>query len=68
MALLYAAVFFLAGFFPSLLSEADRAILFGAVVQWLPGAISIAVALLVAAVVDQSPPVASGRCRDRHRL
>ena len=51
MALLYAAVFFLAGFFPALLSTAGRAVLFGAVVQWLPGSISIVVALFVAAVV-----------------
>ena len=50
MALLYAGVFFLAGVFPSLLSEHDRAMLFGAVVAWLPPAISIAVALFVAAV------------------
>ena len=62
MALLYAGVFFLAGFFPSLISEADRAILFGAVVQWLPGTISIAVALWVAAVITNprlSPRVAA---------
>jgi hypothetical protein len=52
MALLYAAVFFLAAFFPSLISEAERAILFSAVVRWLPGAISISVALFVAAVVS----------------
>ena len=51
LALLYAAVFFLAGFFPALLSQADRDILFGAVVLWLPGTISIFVAILVAAVV-----------------
>jgi len=51
MALLYAAVFFLAGFFPALIREADRAILFGAVVLWLPGTISISVALFVAAAV-----------------
>src|SRR5688572_11272171 len=51
LALLYAGVFFLAGFFPNLLSAADRAILFGAVVQWLPGTISIVVALAVAAVL-----------------
>jgi serine/threonine-protein kinase len=51
MALLYAAVFFLAGVFPSLISEMDRAMLLGAVVAWLPPAISISVALLVAAVV-----------------
>jgi len=51
MAVLYAAVFFLAGFFPALVSKTGRAILFGAVVQWLPGTISIAVALFVAAAV-----------------
>jgi serine/threonine-protein kinase len=50
MALLYAVVFFLAGFFPSLLSAADRAVLFGNVVQWLPGVLSISIALVVAAV------------------
>ena len=52
MALLYAAVFFLAAFFPPLISKADRAILFGAAVLWLPGVISIAVAVFVAAVVS----------------
>src|SRR5262245_36693272 len=51
MALLYAAVFLLAGIFPSLLTEVNRAILFGSVVQWLPATISIAVALFVAAAV-----------------
>jgi hypothetical protein len=49
MALLYAAVFFLAGIFPSLVSQSDRAELLHSVVAWLPAAISIAVALLVAA-------------------
>jgi len=52
MALLYAAVFFLAAFFPPLISKADRAILFGAAVLWLPGVISIAVAVFIAAVVS----------------
>jgi hypothetical protein len=51
MALLYAAIFFLAAFFPSLSAKAPRAILFGAVVQWLPGVISILVALFVAAAI-----------------
>jgi serine/threonine-protein kinase len=50
MALLYAAIFFLAAFFPSLISSTHRAHLFGVVVHWLPGTISIAVALLVAAL------------------
>jgi hypothetical protein len=53
MALLYAAVFFLLAFFPSLITKAERAVLFGAVVQWLPGAISIFVALFVAAAVTK---------------
>src|SRR3989475_12149115 len=63
MALLYAGIFFLASFFPSLISEAGRAVLVGAVVQWLPGVISISVALVVAAVVGNprlSPRVAAG--------
>ena len=51
MALLYAAVFFLAAFFPPLLSQADRAVLFSAVVLWLPGTVSSAVAIFVAAVI-----------------
>jgi len=51
MALLYAAVFFFAGIFPSLVSSATRAAYFGSVVQWLPGTISIAVALVVAGIV-----------------
>jgi serine/threonine-protein kinase len=51
MALLYAAIFFLADFFPPLISKADRGIVFGTVVLWLPGAISISVAVFVAAVI-----------------
>jgi hypothetical protein len=35
MALLYAAVFFLASFLPPLVSEASRTMLFGTVVHWL---------------------------------
>jgi hypothetical protein len=53
MALLYAAVFFMAAFFPSLISTAERAILFGSVVTWLPGTISICVALVVAAAMTR---------------
>jgi serine/threonine-protein kinase len=52
MALLYAAAFFLANLFPPLMSKDDRAAFFGAVVHWLPGTISISVALLVAAIVS----------------
>src|SRR5437762_7800267 len=51
IALLYAAVFFLSAFFPSLTSRADRSVLFGAVVQWLPGTVAILTALFVAVVV-----------------
>jgi eukaryotic-like serine/threonine-protein kinase len=51
MALLYAAVFFLADMFPALVSPGNRAAFFGDAVRWLPGAISISVALVVAAGV-----------------
>jgi hypothetical protein len=43
--------FFWPAFFPSLISKADRAVLFGSVVQCLPATISIAVSLVVAVVV-----------------
>ena len=56
LALLYAAVFFLAAIFPMLLFPADRALLFGSFIQWGPSAGAIALALLVAAVV-RSPRV-----------
>ena len=49
MALLYAAVFFLADIFPALASPEHRVHLFHSVVAWFPAAISISVALLVAA-------------------
>ena len=67
MALLYAAVFFLAGIFPSLLSGADRALFFGALALWLPATISICVALFVAAIIT-IPACRLGRRRDRRRL
>jgi len=51
VALMYASGFFMSAIFPSLISNAERAILFGAVVRWLPSAISISVALFVAAAV-----------------
>jgi len=51
MALLYAVIFFLADFFPALISEGNRVILFSNIVRWLPGFISISVALFVAAVI-----------------
>jgi plasmid stabilization system protein ParE len=51
LALLYAFVFFMAGVFPALAIPADRARFLESVVQWAPAVVSIAVALLVAAVV-----------------
>ncbi len=51
MALLYAAVFFLSDIFPALVTKANRATFFGDVVRWLPGTISISVALIVAAAI-----------------
>jgi serine/threonine-protein kinase len=50
LALLYAAIFFLSGFFPALLFPDDRVRLLSSFSQWGPGTIAIAVALLVAAV------------------
>jgi eukaryotic-like serine/threonine-protein kinase len=50
VALLYAFVFFMAGIFPMLLTPADRALLVGSFRHWGTSVISIAVALLVAAV------------------
>jgi serine/threonine-protein kinase len=52
LALLYAFVFFMAGYFPAMLFSGDRARLFSSFVRWGPGAISIAVALLVAALTS----------------
>jgi len=51
MALLYAAVFFLAGVFPAVFSKADRTAFLADVVLWLPPTISIGVALFVAAAI-----------------
>jgi eukaryotic-like serine/threonine-protein kinase len=61
LALLYAAVFLLAGVLPSLIF--DRAHFLGSFVLWGPAAIGIAVGLLVAAVVRSrglSPSAAMG--------
>lgn len=52
LALLYAVVFFMAGYFPALLSSGDRVRLFSRFILWGPGAISMAVALLVAALTS----------------
>ena len=51
MALMYAAVFFMAAFVPSLISAAGRAMLFSTVVHWLPGTLAIFVGLAVAVAV-----------------
>ena len=51
LALLYALIFFFAGVFPALLFGVDRERFFGSFIGWGPGVISIAVALLVAAVI-----------------
>lgn len=54
LALLYAFVFFMAGYFPALLFPADRAHLFSSFILWGPGVIAIAVALAVAAVIGSA--------------
>ena len=50
LALLYAFIFFMAGSFPDLVFAEGRAHMFGDPANWVPGAVSITVALLVAAV------------------
>jgi serine/threonine-protein kinase len=55
-ALLYAFVFFMAGYMPALLIPAERAVVFSRVLLWGPGMIAIGVALLVA-LVARSPRV-----------
>jgi serine/threonine-protein kinase len=47
LTLLYAFTFFMAGFVPSLLIAQDRAMFYGNPVHWVPGVVSIAVALAV---------------------
>ena len=54
LALLYAFVFFMAAIFPMLLTPADRAELVGSFIHWGPRVISIAVALLVVAVISSA--------------
>jgi serine/threonine-protein kinase len=56
LALLYAFVFFMSGYFPAFLFPDDRVRLFGSFILWGPGAVAIVVALLVAAVI-RSPRV-----------
>jgi serine/threonine-protein kinase len=49
LALIYAFTFFMAAFFPNLLSEADRAQMKAELVYWIPAVVAIALALVVAA-------------------
>ena len=49
LALMYTFTFFMAGFLPSLLFEADRARMLATFVYWVPDLIAIAMALVVAA-------------------
>jgi serine/threonine-protein kinase len=49
LALLYAFTFFMAGFFPRLMIAEERVKLFQEPTDWMPGVISMAIALLVAA-------------------
>jgi eukaryotic-like serine/threonine-protein kinase len=55
-ATVYAFVYFMAGFFPSLLFAEDRARLFESVARWAPGTLAIGVALAVAALVGRASP------------
>src|SRR5262245_51657536 len=48
MALLYAGVFFMAGFFPQLLFPSERVLLFSDAYQWLPGGLAISLGVVVA--------------------
>jgi serine/threonine-protein kinase len=50
LALLYAFTFFMAAFFPMLLFPSDRARMLANEADWVPGVVSIAVALAVAAL------------------
>jgi hypothetical protein len=59
LAVLYAAVFFLAAYFPTLWSARDRAMLVSHPYHWLPGVLAIAVALVVASVI-RSPRLSFG--------
>jgi len=55
LAWLYAFTFFMAAFFPPLLFEAERRILFERAVNWAPGVISIMVAVAVAVATRMIP-------------
>lgn len=55
----YAFVYFMAAFFPSLLFAESRARLFDSLTRWAPGALAIAVALGVVALVGRVKPAAA---------
>src|SRR5262245_60258774 len=59
LALLYAVMFAMAGYVPSLLFPAGRAYLFSSFILWGPGLIAIAMALAVAAVISRPAVPAS---------
>src|SRR5262245_19418165 len=52
----YAFVYFMAGFFPSLLFAEDQARLFQSVARWAPGTLAIGAALGVVALVGRVSP------------
>jgi serine/threonine-protein kinase len=54
LALLYAFIYLMAGYFPALFFPEVRAEMFGSVYLWGPGAAAIAVALIVAALIHTS--------------
>ena len=56
LALLYSFTFFMAGYVPALLFDADRAFLFSSVIVWGPGIISIGIGLTVA-VIARRPDI-----------
>ncbi len=56
MALLYAAVFFLAGTLPVLLVPDERALFFGRAARWAPTALAIGLALVVAWLAGRPRP------------
>ena len=61
VALIYAVVFFMSAFFPALILPEERAHLLASGAQWVPGAVAIALALLVSATIGSgrlSPPAA----------
>ena len=54
LALLYAFTFFMAGFFPNLLFQVDRARMMADPMHWVPGVVAIGLALVVAAFTFSS--------------